>query len=244
MARFSGQNKFVMGPIIFGGWQKFSLIDYPGKASMILFTQGCPFRCPFCHNAELLNASQGMFAEISEENILNFLSKRQNRLDGVVITGGEPTLHQGLPVFMKKIKEMGFLVKLDSNGSNPKMLGEIIREKLVDYIAMDYKAPLEKYHHLVGVQISPEKIRESVNLIMNSGLPHEFRTTAVKELLAEEDLLKIGQEISGAEKYILQKFLPEKTLDPICASMTSYEENELKELCEKLKAHVSECLWR
>lgn len=230
--------------MIFGGWQKFSLLDFPGRSSAILFTQGCPFRCPFCHNPELINPAQGMFAPVTEKEILDFLGTRQGKLDGVVITGGEPTLHRDLPDFIRRLKEMGFAVKLDTNGSNPEILDRIIRNDLVDYIAMDYKSPLERYSRHTNSLIDIENIRASVALIRESGVDHEFRTTVVKEQLSPEDISQIGRELNGVKKYILQKFLPTKTLDMDFMHMTTYTDEEFEELCQKLKPFVAQCLWR
>lgn len=230
--------------MIFGGWQKFSLIDFPGRASAILFTQGCPFRCPFCHNPELINPTQGMFTPVTEKEILDFLSTRQNKLDGVVITGGEPTLHNDLPDFISKLKSLGFAVKLDTNGSRPEMIERLVRDGHLDYLAMDYKSPLEKYQSHSGSMIDTEKIKKSVDLIRQSGIDYEFRTTVVKELLTEEDILKIADELKGAKRYVLQKFLPGRTLDPLFAEMTTYTDEEFEKICKKIKKFVAQCLWR
>ncbi len=230
--------------MIFGGWQKFSLIDFPGRASAILFTQGCPFRCPFCHNPELINPTQGMFTPVTEKEILDFLSTRQNKLDGVVITGGEPTLHNDLPDFISKLKSLGFAVKLDTNGSRPEMIERLVRDGYLDYLAMDYKSPLEKYQSHSGSMIDTEKIKKSVDLIRQSGIDYEFRTTVVKELLTEEDILKIADELKGVKRYVLQKFLPGRTLDPLFAEMTTYTDEEFEKMCKKIKKFVAQCLWR
>jgi pyruvate formate lyase activating enzyme len=230
--------------MIFGGWQKFSLIDFPGRASAILFTQGCPFRCPFCHNPELINPTQGMFAPVTEEEILDFLATRQKKLDGVVITGGEPTLQKDLLEFVAKIKSLGFAIKLDTNGSRPEIIEKLIMNGHLDYVAMDYKAPLEKYQMHSGSMIDVLKIKESVELIRGSGVDYEFRTTVVKELLDFEDILKIAEELKGAKRFVLQKFLPGKTLDPLFAEMTTYTDEEFEKICKKIKKFVAQCLWR
>lgn len=230
--------------MIFGGWQKFSLIDFPGRASAILFTQGCPFRCPFCHNPELINPTQGMFTPVTEKEILDFLSTRQNKLDGVVITGGEPTLQKDLPEFVAKIKSLGFAIKLDTNGSNPEMVSKLFDNGYLDYVAMDYKAPLEKYQTHSGSMIDVLKIKKSVDLIRQSGIDYEFRTTVVKELLDFDDILKIAEELKGAKRFVLQKFLPGRTLDPLFAEMTTYTDEEFEKICKKIKKFVAQCLWR
>jgi len=230
--------------MIFGGWQKFSLIDYPGKVSAVLFTQGCPFRCPYCHNPELVSVGQGMFAPITEKDVLDFLASRRGQLDGVVITGGEPTIQFDLLDFLSQVKEMGFSVKLDTNGSRPEVLEAALGRGLVDYLAMDIKSPLEKYQAHTNSEVDQEKIRQSVSLVMNSGRDYEFRTTVVRERLSPEDLLEIGRLISGARLYVLQRFLPDKTLDPDFSGATTYSDEEFAEICEKLKPFVAECSWR
>lgn len=230
--------------MIFGGWQKFSLIDFPGRASAILFTQGCPFRCHFCHNPELVNPAQAMFTPVTEEEIMDFLATRRGKLDGVVITGGEPTLHPDLPEFMEKIKSLCFAVKLDTNGSRPDVLERIIAGGLADYIAMDYKAPLAKYGTVAGPAAETANVRRSARMIMNSVVPYEFRTTVVKELLSEDDIILIAKEIAGAKKYILQKFRPDKTLNPLFSEATTYSDEEFERMTKKIKSFVAQCLWR
>lgn len=226
-----------------GGFQKFSLIDYPGKICAIVFTQGCNFRCQYCHNPELVKPS--LFGKtIPEEEILSFLEKRKGKLDAVEITGGEPTLQKDLVDFMQRIKEMGYLVKLDTNGSNPEILEIIINHELVDYIAMDIKAPLEKYKEVTHSVISPEKIKRSIRVIMNSDIKYEFRTTVVKSQLSKEDIINIGKLIEGAELYILQKFIPSKTLDPNFLNEKTYSDGELGSLKKKLEKFVCRCLVR
>jgi len=226
-----------------GGWQKFSLIDYPDKISCIVFTQGCNFRCSYCHNPELVDPKK--FGQTLDENIFfDFLKGRIGKLDAVVITGGEPTLHSDLPKFIKKIKEMGFLVKLDTNGTNPEMLKKLLDEKLLDYAAMDIKAPLEKYKKITGVTIDVKKIKKSIDLVMNSSVDYEFRTTLVKNLLSTEDIVQIGKEIKGAKKYYLQKFIPSKVLKEERLNEESYTDEELEELKKQLNKLVATCLSR
>jgi len=228
--------------MIIGGFQKFSLIDYPGKISCIVFTQGCNFRCPYCHNPELIPFTP--LVKIKEETILSFLEKRKGKIDAVVITGGEPTIHQDLLKFIQKIKEIGYLIKLDTNGSNPEMLEIIINHNLVDYIAMDIKAPLEKYREVIHSVISLEEVKRSIRMIMNSGIKYEFRTTVVKSQLSKEDIINIGKLVEGAELYILQKFIPSKTLDPNFSNEKTYSDEEFKDLQRKLEKFVCRCLIR
>jgi len=222
-----------------GGLEKFTLIDYPGKISAIVFTVGCNFRCPFCHNPSLVEETEE--TDIKTEEVLTFLKKRIGSLDAVTITGGEPTMHKDLIPFMRKIKKLGFLIKLDSNGTNPLVLKKVIKEKQVDYLAMDIKSSPEKYMQTVGRPIEIKKIKESVNIIMKSGIPYEFRTTVVKALLPEEDFPKIGEFIKGAEKYFLQKFIPTKILNPQFKKKTTYTDSEFLKIKSVMEKYVKEC---
>ena len=198
------------GVLRIGAIQRTSLIDYPGLISCVLFTQGCNFRCGYCHNPELLDANNWS-KPLLLDSIFNFLVKRVGKIDSVVITGGEPTLHLGLPDFIKKIKNMGFKVKLDTNGTNPEMLKGLLKDFLVDYIAMDVKAPLSKYSLITGGDVRMDQIRSSINLIMSKAPDYEFRTTVVEDQLDFADILKLGADIKGAKRYYLQKFVPTKT---------------------------------
>ncbi len=200
--------------MIFGGLQKLTLIDYPGRLAATVFTVGCNFLCPYCHNPELVDPKKiKNQPKVSEQEILDFLTTRQGLLEGVCITGGEPTLFSDLPEFIKKIKDLGFLVKLDSNGSNPQMLAKLLAANLVDFIAMDIKAPLEKYKKIVGDKVVLENIQRSTELVRQAP-DYEFRTTVLPSLLSSKDILSIGRWLQGSKKYYLQQFKPFKTLDP------------------------------
>ncbi|MCF7843318.1 anaerobic ribonucleoside-triphosphate reductase activating protein [Candidatus Gracilibacteria bacterium] len=225
----------------FGGFEKCTLIDYPGKIACMVYTIGCNFRCPYCHNPELVDET--VIHRFSEKEILNFLDTRKKMLDGVVITGGEPTIHgDKLISFMKEVKGRGFLVKLDSNGMNPEFLKKIISEKLVDYIAMDIKSPLEKYSQTVSRPVDIEAIRKSKKIIMESGIEYEFRTTVLKIMLSPEDIEEIGKEIKGAKRYYLQKFIPSKILNPQFLKKTTYNDEEFSALQKNLeKKYVEFC---
>lgn len=229
--------------MLIGGLQKFSLIDYPGKICAIIFTQGCNFRCPYCHNPALVLPEQ-FTPSLSEKEIFSFLEKRKGQLDAVEITGGEPTLQKDLLKFLKKIKDMGFLVKLDSNGSFPDMIRRAIKQGVVDYLAMDIKAPLEHYQEMTCSCVNPENIKRTIKIIMNSSLDYEFRTTVVKSQLSLEDLLKIAQLIRGAKLYVLQNFVPAKTLDPLFQKEASCGEEELEKVREQIAPYVKNCLVR
>ena len=197
-----------------GGFQPFTLADFPGRAAAIVFTQGCNFRCPFCHNIDLIRAEPSRNGALSPESIIEFLGHRVKQLDGVVITGGEPCIQQDLPAFCLQLKSMGFEVKVDTNGSRPEVARQLINEALVDFIAMDIKAPLESYSMLSGVDISTETIVKSIEVIASSGIPHLFRTTFVKPLLTEQDADKIIKLVPSGSRHVFQKFRPERVLRP------------------------------
>lgn len=194
--------------MIIGGLQKLSLLDYPEHISAIIFTQGCNFKCQFCYNPMLVGAIAGKKdrpPQIGEDGLFEFLQSRVGKLDGIVITGGEPTIQPGLPDFIKKIRALGFEIKLDTNGTNPEMLLKLISGKLINYIAMDIKAPREKYSLITGVPADFEKIAESVKIIMESGLLYEFRTT-VAPGLDKDDVAQMAELIKGARVWYLQVF--------------------------------------
>ena len=223
--------------IAIGGLQKSSLIDYPEKISAVIFTQGCNFRCPYCHNPELVNGKRGT-GNGKPKHILEFLKRRAGKLDGVVITGGEPTLHADLPEFIKQIKDLGFAVKLDTNGTNPDMLARLISGKLVDYIAMDIKASIDKYSEVVCAKVDTDKILKSIDVLKNVNIECEFRTTIVKSQLTRDDFEKIGALIQDAPIYYLQRFLPTKTLDESFIGQTTYCDEEFVPIIETLKKYV------
>ena len=225
--------------MVFGGIEKFTLIDYPGKIACMVYTIGCNFRCPYCHNPELVDETTDV--HIPERELYDFLDTRKGMLDGVVITGGEPTMHADLPRVMQEIKNRRFLVKLDSNGTNPEMLREVIKKGLVDYIAMDIKSPLASYGRTVARPVDIDAIRESVALIMASSVPYEFRTTLVKGMLSQGDIRQIGREIQGAKLYVLQKFVSTKILNPQFKHKVSYSDEEMKEFQDMLSVYVDQC---
>lgn len=218
------------------GLQKTTFIDYPEKIACIVFTQGCNFRCGYCHNPELFENKEPV---LSVPAFFEFLNKRKGKLDGVVITGGEPTLHgKDLIEFIKEVKSLGFLVKLDTNGTHPDVLQELLNENLLDYIAMDIKAPLTKYKAITQTDIDTKIIKKSIDMIMNSGVDYEFRTTIVKSQLSVEDLRQIGELIQGAKRYYMQKFLATKILDETLMSEESYTDEEFKNLRTILEEYV------
>jgi pyruvate formate lyase activating enzyme len=220
-----------------GGFQKVSLIDYPGRVSATVFTQGCNFRCPFCHNPELVDPER-FEPVLDEEEILGFLDRRRGKLDGVSITGGEPTLQPDLAAFSGRLKKMGFLVKIDTNGSRPEVLADLVDRRRIDFVAMDVKGPLKKYGVLTGVGDSGPAIRESIGRIMASGLPYEFRTTVVPSLLTERDFREIGKLVENAACFVLQKYARTKQLDPAFPP-AGVAPPSLERCAEILKRHVS-----
>ncbi len=190
-----------------GGFLKFSLIDYPGKIAAVIFTQGCNFRCPYCHNPELV-LPELFEPSLSLDDILKFLKQRRGKLEGVVITGGEPTLHNDLPDIIRAIKALGYFVKLDTNGTNPVAVRNLIEHKLIDYVALDIKAPFEKYSQLCGVKADLNNIKETIDIILKSPVEYEFRTTVVKYLLTEKDVKELKAEFAKAKRFILKDFNP------------------------------------
>jgi pyruvate formate lyase activating enzyme len=224
--------------MIISGIQKFSVIDYPEKTSCIVFTPGCNFRCGFCHNPEFVlpeeiaTIKHSFFDDVP---FFNFLKTRKGKLDGVVITGGEPTLQTDLLDFMKKIKDLGFFVKLDSNGNKTDILIKAIEKGLVDYIAMDVKTSIQEYKHVVGGMVNIDNIQKSIDIIMNSGIDYEFRTTVLPDLHTKEILKDMKQLISGAKKLYIQNFLSDITLDCSFASKSSFNYNELQDIAESFR---------
>ena len=186
------------------GLQKLAMVDFPGKLAATVFTGGCNLRCPFCHNAPLVTHLEEA-EHFSEEEVLDFLRRRQGLLDGVVLSGGEPLLHDGVGAFLRKVRDLGFAVKLDTNGCFPDALASLLEEGLLDYVAMDIKNQPEKYPLTVGVSVFDiAPVQESVQLLARSGVDYEFRTTAVREFHTAEDFLAIGRWLEGAPRYFIQ----------------------------------------
>jgi len=200
--------------MIFGGIQKTSLIDYPGKISCVLFTSGCNFACPYCHNPELARNRMDRLSPLEEGQVLDFLKSRQGLLEGVVITGGEPTLHKDLAGFCREVKDMGYPVKLDTNGSRPEALGRLLKESLVDYIAMDVKTDPSRYTPNFHPTDLAGNLKACVGAILSSGLPHEFRTTCLAPFVDNRTVARIARFIEGADLYVLQPFKNGRVLDP------------------------------
>lgn len=222
--------------MLIAGFQKLTLLDYPGKLATTVFTIGCSFRCPFCHNPELvLNINKGLSRGLNTElEFFKFLRKRKGKLDGVCITGGEPTTQPDLIDFIDKIRKLGFFIKLDTNGTRPDVLKKIIEEKLVDFIAMDIKNQPKKYDLATGTKFDFERISLSANLIMNSRIPYEFRTTAVPGIHTERDFLEIAKWIKGAQSYWIQRYRETKILDSGLKKKTKGKKLDLERIASKI----------
>ena len=224
--------------MIIKGLQKTTLLDFPGKVACTIFTGGCNFRCPFCHNSSLV-LSPAQLPDLSEEEFFEFLTKRRGILDGVCITGGEPLLQNDIIPFLERIRTLGFAIKLDTNGSFPEKLRQIVESGLVDYIAMDIKNCREKYAQTAGASCSAEQIFDTVSYIMSCGIPYEFRTTVVKELHDLNDILSIAKEIEGAEGYFLQCF--EDSGELIENGFSAHDEQTMKAMLELTTPYVKKC---
>lgn len=198
-----------------GGLNSFSLSDFPGHVAAVVFTQGCNFRCPYCHNGSLIPMDPPTSTLIPLEEVFRFLDMRRGQLNGVVVSGGEPTLQPDISLFFNGIRSMGYQIKLDTNGSRPEVLAGLLLEGLVDFIAMDIKAPFALYDRLTGVCAPKERLEESIALIAQSGIDHEFRTTVVEPLLSEDDLQAIQEMVPQGSRHRLQEFRPENALDPV-----------------------------
>ncbi|MBI5844180.1 MAG: anaerobic ribonucleoside-triphosphate reductase activating protein [Deltaproteobacteria bacterium] len=198
--------------MIFGGIQKLSLIDFPGKVSAVVFAAGCDFSCPYCHNPELVTVKSAQ--TLDEDEVLAFLEKRKVMLDGVVVTGGEPTLQPGLLDFLRKIRKMGYKVKLDTNGGHPQALVQVLRAKLVDYVAMDIKTAPRLYPELVCESVTQEVIEDSIRVIMESGVDYEFRTTCAPGFVDPALVEEMARALDGAKLWIFQKMATTKMLRP------------------------------
>lgn len=221
--------------MLIGGVQKMTMLDYPGKVACTIFTYGCNFRCPFCHNATLVIDEASLF---DKDEIFAYINKRKGILDGVVVTGGEPLLQPDIMDFLSELKQTGLLVKLDTNGSYPEKLQEIIEKGLVDYVAMDIKNCKEKYDLTTGVKIDISKIEKSVEFLMQDRVDYEFRTTVVKELHQKEDFEKIGKWLKGAKRLFLQPFKDNENL--IGENLSSHTKEALEEFKEVLQETISQ----
>lgn len=227
--------------MIIKGLQKTTLLDFPSKVACTVFTGGCNFRCPFCHNASLVLTPKDV-PEIPEEEFFAFLQKRHGVLEGVCITGGEPLLQNDIIPFIERIHSMGFAVKLDTNGSFPDKLRDIIERGIIDYVAMDVKNCRDKYALTAGFDGDVDKMYKSIEYIMSCGIPYEFRTTVVKELHTVQDIEKLAREISGARAYYLQGFVDSDDL--IGQNYTAHTEDIMRQMLAAATPHVALCQLR
>lgn len=222
-----------------GGLQKTSLLDYPNAISAIVWTVGCNFKCPFCYNKDVV---EGNVELISEEDVLAFLKKRKGLLEGLVISGGEPLLQEDIIDFTKKVKDLGYLIKIDTNGMLPKKLKELIDKKLVDYVAMDIKAPKKKYNKLSGVKTDISEIEKSIDIIKKDASDYEFRTTICPNLLIREDIIDIAKWLEGSKRFYLQQF---KGDTPMLSSeldgVYPYPKETLLEIIKDIKPFFEYC---
>lgn len=223
-----------------------SLVDYPEKISCVVFTQGCNFRCPFCHNPELVPTKPPSKDPKGMESVLEFLDKRKGLLDGVVVSGGEPTLQKGLVSFLSRVKHKGFLVKLDTNGSNPQVLRSLLDESLVDFVAMDIKTSPSNYHPFIMLEKDPNRLLASIDVVMASAPDYEFRTTCVAPFVTAETMPEILSCIDGANRYALQRFRPQTLLDPDFFSNEdgAADEDALEAYRDLALNHVKACVIR
>jgi pyruvate formate lyase activating enzyme len=220
------------------GFNRTSLLDWDGCVTAVIYLPGCNFRCPFCHNRELVLEPE-QFQDIPFDFVRQFVEENREFLDGIVVTGGEPTMHPDLPQLLRKVKQLGVKVKLDTNGSNPDMLEDLIGAGLVDFVAMDLKAPLDaRYEDLAGAKVDVERLKRSVKVIMQSGVDYEFRTTMVPILLKPEDYESMAAFIATARRYVLQHFVPKNTLDPNLSVIKPLDQGKVRQIAERCKPYV------
>jgi pyruvate formate lyase activating enzyme len=232
--------------LIFKGWQKTSLIEYPGKIATVLFTGGCNFRCPFCYNVDLVLRPQTL-PNLDGELVLEFLRENRHLYQALVVTGGEPTLHAKLPAFLGKAKEMDLSIGLETNGTNPEMLGSLLREALVDYVAMDVKAPLSwsSYRRAAGLAEHSsdllERVRESLSLLDCATVEVELRCTVLPPIHSREDLLELARQLQGYRRFVLQQFVPDTTLDGDYTKVEPFSRETLEQIVEEISSRFSSC---
>lgn len=230
--------------MIFGGIRKTSLIDYPGKISCVVFASGCNFHCPYCHNPDLVNGNAPH--TFSEKDLFTFLSQRKGLLDGVVLSGGEPTLQKDIPGVCLRIKDMGFSVKLDTNGGRPRILKTLLSSGCIDYVAMDIKTDPQSYGPPIGDAQKAPLILESIRMIMEADVPYEFRTTCVRPFVDESIMDRIASVIHGAKRYVLQCFRFENLLDPDFFKQTApgFDADGMARLFAIAAPRVESCILR
>lgn len=230
--------------MIFRGWQKTSLIEYPGKISTVLFTGSCNFRCPFCYNRDLVLNPDKMKA-IEEKDVIGYLEENRRLYQAVIVTGGEPTMDRQLPAFLKSVKKLGLLAGIETNGTNPTMLEKLIKEKSIDFVGMDIKAPLswDSYRKAAGISEKSlfHNVRKSVKILLGSQIDYEFRTTVVSGIHDEKSIEKIAEQIKGARMYVLQKFIPKNTIDGSLIELPPFKTEKMLELRKIVKGNFGAC---
>ncbi len=229
--------------MLISGIQKFTLLDFPGKIACIIFTGGCNYRCKFCHNPEFVlpeELQKIASSFIPEEAVLHFLQERRGLLDGVVITGGEPTIMPDLESFIMKVRELGFAVKLDSNGNHPEVLKSLVKKGLVDYVAMDFKTSIPMYQSLVGTGSNEEKILESIRFLKEGNVPYEFRSTLISEVHTKAILEIMKETMKGADRLYLQTFRNGITLDQSFSTYHAFSHNEMEKIADIFRTVVPE----
>ena len=217
--------------------QKLSLVDYPGRLCSVIFLGGCNFRCGYCYNVDLVLHPEKI-PSISEGEVLDLLAERFGLVDGVCLTGGEPALHGGIFDFVQKVKDIGYSIKIDTNGSRPEILRHLTRKGLVDYVAMDVKAPLERYAEVAGVEVDPRAIEKSIDLIRGADADYEFRTTVLPTIVTRKEILGIARYLRGAKRYFLQQFEPKNAIDPNLKDCQRFTVDELNSIRQECNAYL------
>lgn len=229
------------------GFIDTSFVDWDGEVASVVFTPGCNFKCPYCYNHELVFDPQG-YPNVPRDHIFSFLDEHADFIDGVVIIGGEPTIHPGLVEFCRSLKDKGLKVKLDTNGTNPDIMKELLDENLVDYVAMDVKAPLnqDKYSRVVGKKVNGEvaKIKETIQVVISSGVDHEFRTTVVPTFHETQDIEDIAKTLKDANRYVLQKYAPLNIRGDSLDGIPSPSDEEMEDLATAARQYVETVKWR
>ncbi len=236
-------NKEMTYPI--KGFNPHTFIDWEGKIASVIYLPGCNFKCPFCHSSALIREPESL-TTVDYEYIKRFFREKRGWINGVVIGGGEPTLYEDLPALLADIKSEGLLTKLDTNGTNPAVLKRLIDEELLDYVAMDIKAPLDTrmYSNITASDADVAAIKQSIDLLMSSGIDYEFRTTVVPCFLQRKDILSIAQTIKGAERYVLQQFSPKDTMEESMGEVKPYSADEIKQFAQMASEFVKNCFAR
>jgi len=225
------------------GFIKNTLLDWEGKVASVIFLPGCTFRCPMCHSPHLVRGD-GELQTVSLDSVLDFMESNREWIDGLVITGGEPTMQPGIIELLKTLRQREIPVKLDTNGSRPDVLENILRSRLIEAAAMDVKAPKEKYDRVAGVKVDVESIDRSIRLLLDSDIEYEFRTTVCRACHSGDDIVEIARWISGAKRYVLQNFRPEDCLDPAMEKVIPYSVADLKGFAERARKYVPTCAVR